>query len=667
MTVDEKRRDHPTEPSNPIEPDKYADVVLQQEQLGIYRLVFATSKNKRMLLMNEIQDMRHSAPHLVRLFKDVYGLSPSLFGYVILGKVWAGLEDALLVYLSTRLLRVIEIALSSGEPFASELIWALGLRVACTALAAYLLWLGQKLENRLMGLVISHYDLYLMKAQWKPCLDASSKINVNGHSAWDAFIEILKFFTSLLNIFSQILVIYRESRASGDPIFLLACLAEPLLANISHRRLWDKEGYTYVDNEDYKRMRSLGRLANGDYREDVLSNDLAPWVLKEYEAARYRLGDIPQTHPHYQYYYAQSPITMILRDVSGELPMVYCGLSIVFDPTRFSIASVAIYQNSTGALQRSLGKLLRHTEEFWKHVTKIKEIYSTADIPNKVLGGQMAYPSSEKGGEGMSFELRNVSFAYPGSRKTSGALDKVNLTIPSGSLVVIVGANGSGKSTLVRLLARLYDPTSGDFLIDGQPANSYNMADLRRASTILSQDNKIYPLSLAENIGLGLLQSSDDMDLIAKAAEQGGASEFISKLDTGYNARLHNASETGEMEKLEKPAKISGGEKQRLVASRSFMRFNSGNVKFVAVDEPSSALDADGELQLFNKLLEAREGKTMVFVTHRFGHLTQHADTIICMKDGKIVERGKNDELIRQGGEYAKLYGIQAKAFAKGE
>jgi ABC-type multidrug transport system fused ATPase/permease subunit len=159
-------------------------------------------------------------------------------------------------------------------------------------------------------------------------------------------------------------------------------------------------------------------------------------------------------------------------------------------------------------------------------------------------------------------------------------LDKVNLTIPSGSLVVIIGANGSGKSTLVRLLARLYDPTSGDFLIDGQPANSYDMADLRRASTILSQDNKVYPLSLAENIGLGLLQSSDDMDLIAKAAEQGGASEFISKLDTGYNTRLHNASETGvlnihgktdhplhkEMEKLEKPAKISGGDKQRLVA-----------------------------------------------------------------------------------------------------
>ena len=111
-------------------------------------------------------------------------------------------------------------------------------------------------------------------------------------------------------------------------------------------------------------------------------------------------------------------------------------------------------------------------------------------------------------------------------------------------------------------------------------SKSYNMADLRRASTILSQDNKIYPLSFAENIGLGLLQSSGDMDLITKAAEQGGATEFISKLESGYDTRLHNSSETTvlniqgkpdhplhkELEKLEKPAEISGGEKQRLVA-----------------------------------------------------------------------------------------------------
>jgi len=119
-----------------------------------------------------------------------------------------------------------------------------------------------------------------------------------------------------------------------------------------------------------------------------------------------------------------------------------------------------------------------------------------------------------------------------------------------------------------------------------------------------------------------------------------------------------------EMKKLFKKIEVSGGERQRAAAARSFMRFKSGKVKFVVVDEPSSALDAEGELRLFERLIAAREGKTMVFVTHRFGHLTKHADQIICMKEGMVAETGTHEQLIELRGEYAKLYNIQANAFA---
>ncbi|KAE9403125.1 P-loop containing nucleoside triphosphate hydrolase protein [Gymnopus androsaceus JB14] len=108
---------------------------------------------------------------------------------------------------------------------------------------------------------------------------------------------------------------------------------------------------------------------------------------------------------------------------------------------------------------------------------------------------------------------------------------------------------------------------------------------------------------------------------------------------------------------------ISGGERQRLVASRTFMRFHSDQIKFVAVDEPSSALDPEGELELFNNLREARTNKTMIFVTHRFGHLTKYADKILCMKEGKVEEFGTHVELMAKEGEYCKMYNIQAKAF----
>jgi len=162
-----------------------------------------------------------------------------------------------------------------------------------------------------------------------------------------------------------------------------------------------------------------------------------------------------------------------------------------------------------------------------------------------------------------------------------------------------------------------------------------------------------------------------------EAAKEGGAFDFIQKLEKGINtvlepltdiitSNLHNNKTHPlykEMEKIEKKSNISGGERQRVVAARSFMRFKSGNVKFVAVDEPSSALDAEGELELFEQLIAAREGKTMVFVTHRFGHLTKYADQIICMKEGTVAETGTHEQLLKLKGEYAKLFNIQASAF----
>jgi ABC-type multidrug transport system fused ATPase/permease subunit len=154
------------------------------------------------------------------------------------------------------------------------------------------------------------------------------------------------------------------------------------------------------------------------------------------------------------------------------------------------------------------------------------------------------------------------------------------MSISSGQLVVIVGANGSGKSTLVRILSRLYDPTSGQVLIDGHSSSDYRIKDLQHATVIMSQDSSLYPLSLAENIGLGYPDFSSNKDMIIKAAKEGGAFEFMQKLNKGmdtlldplldvfstnlYRNKTHPLYE--EMEKLEKKIKISGGEHQRIAA-----------------------------------------------------------------------------------------------------
>ncbi|KAI3604721.1 abc transporter, partial [Moniliophthora roreri] len=214
-------------------------------------------------------------------------------------------------------------------------------------------------------------------------------------------------------------------------------------------------------------------------------------------------------------------------------------------------------------------------------------------------------------------------------------------------------------------------------LVDGEDIKRFKLADFRQYTAVFTQEHHLFPLSIAENIGLGYPDAVNDKDMIMEAARLGGAEGIIQKLDSGLDTVLEPVTdqytalvdENGdsalsvEGKKLRKSSNCSGGERQRLVAARTFMRFNSNRVKFLAVDEPSSALDPEGELELFSNLRKARSGKTMLFVTHRFGPISKYADQIICMKDGKVIESGSHSELMSRKGEYSKLYKIQTKAF----
>jgi ABC-type multidrug transport system fused ATPase/permease subunit len=274
-------------------------------------------------------------------------------------------------------------------------------------------------------------------------------------------------------------------------------------------------------------------------------------------------------------------------------------------------------------------------------------------------------------------DIRNVSFAYPGAKSNDNAIKNISLKIPAGHLVVIVGANGSGKSTLIKLLNRLYDVDSGEILVDGLPIANYRLADLRKAQALLAQDHTLYPITLAENIGLGNPDRMNDMKAVMEAAESGGASEVIKKLTDGLQTTLdpvqtahgHRLDKDKHkklksiLEDLEKKAEVSGRRavsfctptekifqkwgktaassvgglfccsalytNKDMFRARTFMRFLSGNIRFAAADEPSSALDPKAEYRLFQSLREARAGKTLIFVTHRFGHLTKHADLVM--------------------------------------
>jgi len=216
-------------------------------------------------------------------------------------------------------------------------------------------------------------------------------------------------------------------------------------------------------------------------------------------------------------------------------------------------------------------------------------------------------------------------------------------------------------------------------LLDDLPVESYVAADVRRSQAIMGQDFVKYPLTIRENIGLGCVDRAEDIERIHRATKLGGAFDFISEQSLGFETEIEPRSEhwssfrgskedgplRDKLKELQGELKLSGGQWQRLAISRTFMRaIDNDDVRLLCFDEPSSALDPKAEFELFERLRNLRGQKTLIFITHRFGHLTKFADLILYMKDGRITEQGTHAELLARGEEYAHLYNVQAQAFS---
>jgi ATP-binding cassette subfamily B protein len=244
-------------------------------------------------------------------------------------------------------------------------------------------------------------------------------------------------------------------------------------------------------------------------------------------------------------------------------------------------------------------------------------------------------------------ELREVSFQYPGGSQDIGVLQGVNARLPAGKVTALVGVNGAGKSTLVKLLTRMYDPTSGLILLDGISLANYDLASLRSRMAVVYQDFARFALSLRENIALGDIETEPGMQRIEQAAQWSGADEIAARLPQGYATELTRHFEGG--------VELSGGEWQKVALARSFLR----DAALVILDEPASALDADAEYRLFLHFRDLIAGKTALLISHRLSTVRM-ADQVLVLDGGRIVEAGSHAELMTRGGHYASLYQMQA-------
>jgi ATP-binding cassette subfamily B protein len=251
--------------------------------------------------------------------------------------------------------------------------------------------------------------------------------------------------------------------------------------------------------------------------------------------------------------------------------------------------------------------------------------------------------------------LEDVSFAYPGTDEQ--VLDHVDLDLPAGSVVAIVGENGAGKSTLVKLLSRMYEPTSGRILVDGVDLSDIAPDAWRGRMAGAFQDFFRYEFFARQTVGLGDLAHMDSMAALGAAVTRGGADDVVAKLPKGLDTQLGPTWDEG--------VELSFGQWQKLALARGFMR---DDPLLLVLDEPTAALDAETEHALFERFAAAardhrNDGRITVLVSHRFSTVRM-ADLIVVLDGAKIVDAGSHAELMERGGLYAELYGIQAKAYS---
>jgi ATP-binding cassette, subfamily B, bacterial len=245
-------------------------------------------------------------------------------------------------------------------------------------------------------------------------------------------------------------------------------------------------------------------------------------------------------------------------------------------------------------------------------------------------------------------EFRNVSFAYPGTTRL--VLKDFNFYLRPGERVALIGENGEGKTTIVKLITRLYDPTEGQILIDGVDLRDYDMEDLCHEIGVIFQDYMRYEMTARDNIAVGRIEERDRLDKIQAAAEMSLADEVIARLSGGFDQQLGRRFEGG--------VDLSGGEWQRMALARAYLR----DAQLLILDEPTAALDARSEQEVFQRFAELTKGKMALLISHRFSTVKM-TDRIVVLSHGVLTEEGTHEELIRHGGLYAEMFEMQAASY----
>ena len=450
---------------------------------------------------------------------------------------------------------------------------------------------------------------------------------------------------ALISLVSFVVVLWGVS--PWAPALIIALALPSAIVNFIYRR----------KNWSYMRYRSKDRRQLSYYSDVMTSKDLAKEIrmfgLSEFFTDKYKNT--------FKKYFAGLRKMFVGEGGWNALfamltAVVNCGLFLfiargVVNGTS-QVGDYSLYTGALNSISGGIRTIVSTTATIYEGTLFIDNLISFIKEPQRIIPTVKDAAKPERH-VAHKIEFCDVSFRYPGSDHDT--IKHFSATIDRGETVVLVGLNGAGKTTLIKLLTRLYDPTDGKILLDGRDIREYDTAALYKIYGIIFQDFGKYAVSVAENIAMSDTDAPIDMERVVRAAKEGSADAFINALPKKYDTALMRYFE-------EDGKELSVGQWQKLSVARAF--YSDSDI--LILDEPTAALDAIAEQEIYSQFDNLRRDKTTIFVSHRLSSATV-ADKILVVENGCLVEQGNHSELMKLGGKYAELFTAQAKRYMESE
>ncbi len=397
-------------------------------------------------------------------------------------------------------------------------------------------------------------------------------------------------------------------------------------------------------------------LANDEHAKEVKLFGLGPLFLGRYKdlAERFHTEDAALA--------TRRALVTTLLSLLATVAFygAYGAMAILAATKRLTLGNMTMYVLAFRSGQQAFQSILSGIGSIYEHNLYMSNLFAYldgGDVPESSLeGGKNPMPVGEADvsePRERGIRLEKVSFRYPGQAKDDKwVLRNVDLFIPRGQSVALVGQNGAGKTTLVKLVTRLYEPTEGRVLLDGKDLRLWDTSELLARFGVVFQDFNQYQLRLRENVGVGSVSHLDETPRIERAVERGGAEGLVSTMASGLETPLGRWFQDG--------VELSGGQWQKIALARGFMREQAD---ILVLDEPTAALDAEAEHAVFDRFKHLSKGRTTLIISHRFPTVRM-ADRILVLEKGSIAEDGTHDELLAADRTYAHLYKMQAEGYA---